>query len=502
MRAKSWWWMLLALAAVSAWAGSSPDTRLVDAAAQPDLDAVRGLIAQHVDVNAPQADGTTALHWAAHWDDQAMADLLIRAGATAKTRNAYGATPLSEACTNSDAVMIDKLLKAGADPNGTSVEGETALMTAARTGSVEAVKALLDHGADVNAKEGWLGQTALMWAVAENHPPVVEMLIAHGADVNARSTVREEKIRNKWFTANVVSAPPKGGLTPLLYAARQNSLESAKLLVKAGADLNIADPDGTSALVMAIVNAHYDLPIYLMEHGADPNIADKFGRTALYAAVDMHTLEKSATRPDPKETDQATSLDVIQAALAHGANPNAALTASTPGRGSLDVPDRYLGAGATPFLRAAKTGDIAVMRLLLQKGADAKAETKDHTTAMILAAGLSWTMGITNVAEKDALDAIKICVEQGVDVNSANDKGETALHGAATSGRNEVVSYLVEKGAKLDVKDKRGRTPLDVAMGVGERAGAAHEGTAALLRKLMGSTAVEKTTAENTPPAQ
>jgi ankyrin repeat protein len=500
MRTKSLW---ISLAfAVAALAGSNPDTRLADAAASPDTEAVRKLLVEHVDVNTPQADGTTALHWAAHWDDREMADLLIRAGATPKTTNAYGATPLAEACTNSDPAMIEKLLKAGADPNARSSEGETALMTAARTGSVESVKALVEHGADVNATEQWLGQTALMWAVAENHPAVVELLIAHGADVNARSTVREEKVKNKWFTANVVSAPPKGGLTPLLYAARQNSLEAARMLVKAGADLNMTDPDGTSALVIAIVNAHYDLPIYLMEHGADPNIADKFGRTALYAAVDMHTLEKSATRPDPKESDKSTSLDVVKAALAHGANPNAALKESAPGRGSLDVPDRYLGSGATAFLRAAKTGDAVVMRLLLDKGADAKAVTKDRTTAMILAAGLSWTMGITNVAENDALEAIKICIEQGVDVNAANDKGETALHGAATSGRDQVVAYLVEKGAKLDAKDKEGRTPLDVAMGVGARAGRAHESTAELLRKLMAASAPEKTTAQNSPPAQ
>jgi uncharacterized protein len=489
----------LALAA-AAFAAGNPDTRLADAAAKPDIDMVRELIGQHVNVNTPQPDGTTALHWAAHWDDRAMADLLIHAGANPKTTNAYGGTPLAEACTNADPVMIEKLLNAGADANAVSDQGETALMAAARTGSVESVKVLLDHGANANSKEGWLGQTALMWAVAEHHPAVVDLLIRHGADVNARSTIRDEKIRNKWFTANVVSVPPRGGFTPLLYAARQNSLESAKLLVKAGADLNMTDPDGTSALVMAIVNGHYDLPIYLMDHGANPNLADKFGRTALYAAVDMHTLEKSATRPDPKETDKSTSLDVIKAALEHGADPNAALKQPTPGRGSLDVPDRYLGEGATPFLRAAKTGDAEVMRLLLAKGANAKAETKDHTTAMILAAGLSWTMGITNVDEKNALEAIKICVEQGVDVNAVNDKGETALHGAATSGRNEVISYLVEKGAKLDVKDKRGRTPLDIAMGVGERAGAAHEATAELLKKL-GAQPGEKTTAENTPPA-
>jgi ankyrin repeat protein len=499
MRTKSLWIAVAFTAA--AWAGTSPDTRLVDAAAKPDTEAVRKLLSEHIDVNTPQADGTTALQWAAHWDDREMADLLIQAGANPKTTNAYGGTPLAEACTNSDPAMIEKLLKAGSDPNARSSQGETALMTAARTGSVESVKALLDHGADVNAKEQWLGQTALMWAVGENHPAVVEMLIAHGADVNARSTVREEKIKNKWFVANVVSAPPKGGFTPLLYAARQNSLEAAKMLVKAGADLNMTDPDGTSALVIAIVNAHYDLPIYLMEHGADPNVADKIGRTALYAAVDMHTLEKSATRPDPKETDKATSLDVVKAALAHGANPNAALKESAPGRGSLDVPDRYLGNGATPFLRAAKTGDATVMRLLLEKGADAKAVTKDHTTAMILAAGLSWVMGITNVDEKDALEAIEICIENGVDVNAVNDKGETALHGAATSGRDEVVKYLVEKGAKLDVKDKEGRTPLDVAMGVGARAGRAHDSTAELLKKLGGQPG-EKTTAQNTPPRQ
>lgn len=463
-----------------------PDTRMADAAEHKDLAAVRALIGQHAPVDGAQSDGSTALIWAAHWNNPAMVDALLAAAANAKATNRYGISALSEACTNGNAMIIAKLLDAGADANSVSEEGETALMTASRTGNLDAVKALIAHKADVNAKEAARGQNALMWAAAENHPEVVKYLIAHGADVNATSTVFDfTSMKPK--AGSVPMNFPRGGFTPLLFAARQGNLECARILIESGANINLADPDSTTALVVAIINYHYDLAGLLLEKGADPNIADKRGRTPLYAAVDMHTVDVS-TRPTPKINDVLTSVDLVKMILAKGGNPNAQLKSFIPPRGVLDGADRTLADGATPFFRAAKSGDTQLMRILLDAGADPKLTPKDGTTALMAAAGIGWRDGKTKGTEAENLEALKLCIQLGLDVNAKNNQDETALHGAASRGADSIVQFLADKGAKLDAKDKKGRTPLDSANGVGADVGGVrspHESTVALLEKLM-----------------
>jgi ankyrin repeat protein len=366
-------------------------------------------------------------------------------------------------------------------------------MTVARTGSVEAAKVLLAHGADVNSKEQWRQQTPLMWAVAESHPEVAQELIAHGADVNARQVTWNwerqvtKEPREKWM--------PLGGLTPLLFAARQGCVDCERVLLKAGADINAANPNGFSSILLAIINSHYDAAAFLLDKGADQNIADETGRTPLYAAVDMHTLPDS-NLPWPSELNsRLTSLDLIQALLAHGANVNAQLKKQQPYRSKVDRgADTMLGTGATPLLRAAKAGDTEVVKVLLAKGADVKLTTKFGMTPVMAAAGLGTKEEDTTGRKKteaEAIASINLCLDAGADVNALDNQGDTALHGAAQKGYDEVVQFLVDHGAKLDVKDKRGRTPLDAAMGLMGNGGFdgtrrdVHESTAALLRKLM-----------------
>jgi len=481
---------LLALLGMSGslWAGT-----LSDAVRDGDRAAALALLKQHADVNAPEPDGTTALHWAVRQDDRELVDGLIKAGANVKAANRYGVTPLYLACVNGSAPVIAKLLDAGADPNGATTEGETPLMTVARTGSVEAAKVLLARGADVNSKEQWRQQTPLMWAVAESHPEMAQELIAHGADVNARQVTWNwerqvtKEPREKWM--------PLGGLTPLLFAARQGCVDCERVLLKAGADINAANPNGFSSILLAIINSHYDAAAFLLDKGADQNIADETGRTPLYAAVDMHTLPDS-NLPWPSELDnKLTSLDLIQALLAHGANVNAQLKKQQPYRSKVDRgADTMLGTGATPLLRAAKAGDTEVVKVLLAKGADPKLSTKFGMTPLMGAAGLGTKEEDTTGRKKtepEAIASIQLCLDAGADVNAADNQGETALHGAAQKGWDQVVKFLADHGAKLDVKDKKGRTPLDAANGLMGNGGFdgtrrdVHESTAALLSKLM-----------------
>jgi uncharacterized protein len=479
--------LLLAVCA-AAWAGT-----VVDAVKDGDRAGALALLKQHADVNAAEPDGTTALHWAARQDDGEMADRLIKAGANVKAANRYGVTPLYLACVNGSAPMIGKLLDAGADANSATTEGETALMTVARTGNVDAAKVLLAHGADVNSKEQWRQQTPLMWAVAESHPEMAQELIAHGADVNARQVTWNwerqvtKEPREKWM--------PLGGFTPLLFAARQGCVECSRVLVKAGADINATNPNGFSPILLAIINSHYDVAALLLDLGADVNIADETGRTPLYAAVDMHTLPDS-NLPWPSElNNQLTSLDLIQALLAHGANVNAQLKKQQPYRSKVDRgADTMLGTGTTPLMRAAKAGDTEVVKVLLAKGADPKLTTRFGMTPLMAAAGLGTKEEDTTGRKKteaEAIAAIKLCLDAGADVNAIDNQGDTALHGAAQKGDDQVVQFLVDHGAKLDIKDKKGRTPLDAANGLMGNGGFdgsrrdVHESTAALLRKLM-----------------
>ncbi len=480
--------LILALACLSAFAGT-----IVDAVKDGDTPAAIALLKQHADVNLPEPDGTTALHWAVRQDDREMADLLIKAGANVKAANRYGVTALYLACVNGSAPMIAKLLEAGADSNAATTEGETALMTVARTGNVEAAKVLLAHGADVNSKEQWRQQTPLMWAVAESHPEMAQELIAHGADVNARQVTWNwerqvtKEPREKWL--------PLGGLTPLLFAARQGCVDCGRVLLKANADINATDPNNISPMVMALINGHYDFAAFLLEQGADPNIADDTGRTPLYAAVDDHTMPDS-NLPSPREIDnKLTSMDVIQMLLAHGANVNAQLKKQTPYRTKIDRgADTMLTTGTTPLLRAAKAGDAEATQALLAKGADPKLSTKFGLTPVMAAAGLGTKEEDTTGRKKteaEAIAAIKLCLAAGADVNTVDNQGDTALHGAAQKGSDQVVQFLADHGAKLDVKDKKGRTPLDAANGLMGNGGFdgsrrdVHESTVALLRKLM-----------------
>jgi ankyrin repeat protein len=443
---------VIAILIVSGVAFGATDAPLADAVQRQDSAAIRALLNQHADVNATLADGSTALLWAAQWDDAALVDLLLRAGANVNTANRYGISPLLEACVNGDAAIIEKLLTAGADANSAQPEGETALMTAARTGNVDAVTMLLDHGARVNLKENWRGQSALMWAAAEKHPAVVQSLIQRGADVNARSRVFDyTQLMPK--QGSVPMNYPRGGFTALLFAAREGDLASGRTLVNAKADVNLADPDGTTPLIEAIINFHFDFAAFLLDHGASPNAQDGKGRSALYAAVDMHTLDTS-TRPNVIPSDGLGSVDVIKALLAHGAKPNPQLTDFIPPRGPLDVADYTMGAGASPFLRAAKSDDVEVMRLLLDKGADPLLATKAGVTPLMAAAGVGWRDGKSHGTESDAIEAIKLCLDHGANINAVADKGVNALQGASLRGADTVIAWLMSHGADVNAKDR------------------------------------------------
>jgi len=339
-------------------------------------------------------------------------------------------------------------------------------MTAARTGRPEVLKALLAHGADLKARENWYGETALMWAAAENHVDAIKVLVEHGADVNERSRPLDVPRRR-----NGQSILPLGSWTPLMYAARQGALEAATTLATLGADMNLTDPDGATALVLAIINANYDVAAALVEKGADPNVADKEAKmAALYAAVDMDRLAIGHGRPNTKPSGELGAVDLIKVLLAHGADPNARLAAPLFQRHHT-AGDRALGEGSTPFMRAAKSGDVVVMKLLLAAGADPKLTQPNQANALMLAAGMGWRDGSPAApsydqgSEKDAIEAIKVCMESGLDINASTNTGETALH-AAVSGRGaeSIVRFLVEHGADLKARNKQGRTPLEVAV--------------------------------------
>jgi uncharacterized protein len=466
------------------------ESKLAQALKSGDQKAVQTLIKQGADVNAADPDGTTPLAWAADAGNTETVELLLHAGANPKARNRYGVTALSVAAGHGNGAIVDLLLKAGADPKASLPGGQTILMSAARAGNPEAVRLLIAHGSDVNARESTYGETALMWAAAQNHPEAVQLLLAHGAEINARSD--EEKYEQDHFGLEGVNTIlPRGHWTALMYAARQGSLEAARTLLEAGADKNAVDPDGTTALVLAIINGHYDTAALLLDKGADPNIADSAGMAALYAAVDMNTLGEVYGRPERPSHDKLTALNLIGLLLDHGANPNAQLRSPTLPRAHTPG-ESTLAEGSTPLMRAAKNGDAAAMRLLLEHGADPSITQKNHTTALMLAAGDGRGLGVfakDYATDKEMLEGVKVLVEKGVDVNAVNNNGQTAMHFAVRAS-DDIVRYLAAHGARLDVKDKQGRTPLDAALGMGVRGRAGgpvevREATAALLRQLM-----------------
>lgn len=458
---------LIVLACVAAATSATADAglRLIAAVKAGDRAAIRLLAAQPAELAATEADGTSALHWAVRGDDLDTVRLLLAAGANADAETRHGITPLSLAAINGSATITEALLRAGADPNRALPEGETVLLTAARTGNPAVLKALLAHGADVRAREHWFGETALIWAAAENHPAAIAVLVEHGADVNERSRLLTVARRRSGQ-----SILPLGSWTPVMYAARQGALDATRTLADLGADLNLTDPDGATALVLAIINAHYDVAALLLEKGADPNIADNEAKmAALYAAVDMHRLAIGHGRPNTKPSGSLDAVDLVKKLLEHGADVNARLAAPLMQRHH-SAGDRTLGEGSTPFMRAAKSGDVTIMRLLLAAGADPKLTQPNQATALMLAAGLGWRDGspaapsFDQGSEGDATEAIRLLLDVGLDINATTTTGDTALH-AAVAGRGSpvIVRFLIEHGADLHAKNKQGRTPLDIA---------------------------------------
>jgi ankyrin repeat protein len=474
---------LAILLAAACW-GAELDTPVVRAAMSGDKAAVRALVEQKADVNAPLADGTTALHWAVRADDLETVDLLIRAGASVKAADRYGLTPLSIACSNASAAMVRKLLDAGADPNSADPNGETVLMTATRTeGGADVVKLLLESGAAVNARDKIVAQTALMWAVRANQPQSVRLLLDRGAEVNGRTRIGKTPerrppnagggshgkgiVRGGWPERGVQDPIP-GAMSALLFAARDGRLDMARMLMSAGADVNQAEANKVSPLLIAIANDHLDVANFLLDHGADVNAADYWGRTPLWTALDIRDLDYD--RSGEQHSDRTAALAMITALLDRGAQVNARIAEVPPiRRWILPISDiSWVDfTGQTPFLRAALAGDITVMRLLLERGADPNIPTFSNTTALMAAAGVNWSVGQTYTESKDGwMEGVKLCLEKGADVNAVNTMGFTALTGAVNRASDDIVEFLVKHGARMDVKDKEGRTLQEWAEGV------------------------------------
>ena len=448
-------------------AAAGPDLRLVEAAKNKDAHEARALLQQHVDPNARQGDGATALMWAAHWDDLDTASLLISAGANASAANDLGVTALSLACTNASAAMVKKLLDASANPNVADQAGETPLMTCARSGSAEAVGALLAHDADVNAKENARGQTALMWAAAGGHSGAVAALLEHHADVHARS---------------------KTGFTPMLFTAQGGDVETAKLLLAAGADVNEPTQEYGSPLVLAAASEREDLALFLLQRGANPNVADVYGITPLHYSVQRGIRELTGYSYDGNRPAPPNMPRLMRALLANAANPNVQIKKTI-----FVLPTRTTTAsmvGATAFFLAAVAGDVDAMRFLNDRGANPLTTNSGGVTPlMVAAAGGAREDERNEEQEKSAFEAVKLAVSLGNDVNATSVLGETAMHAAAGAGSDEMVQYLFDRGAKLDVRDRSGQSPWSLAMGISTSVDNAfiarhHESTVQLLVKL------------------
>jgi ankyrin repeat protein len=438
-------------------AAASP---LADAAEKADWATVRQLVKQRADVNAPQPDGMTALHWAVYHDHQQTVDLLIGARADVKTANRYGITPLSLACTNGNGAIVDRLLEAGGDPNTSLPGGETLLMTAARTGRAAPVRSLLAKGADVNRKDDRRGQTALMWAAAEGHAEVVQTLINAGADIRARVP---------------------SGFSPLLFAVREGRIDAVRVLLKAGADVNELlpaelvpgqrrrgyggglPPVGTTPLLLAVRNAHFELAAALLEAGANPN-ADATGYTALHLITAVRKPGIGDNDPAPEGSGSMTSIELVRRLVERGANVNAAMT-KTPSLNNT----RANEIGATPFFLASLTADAELMRTLVTLGADPTITNVEKSTPLMVAAGLATrSPGEDAGTETEVLEALQVLLDLGADINAVDVNGETAMHGAAYKNLPNVVKFLAAKGAKIEVWNKPDKfewTPLAIAVG-------------------------------------
>jgi ankyrin repeat protein len=454
------------LTAGGAWAAGTA-TPLTDAVKANDVKAVRTQLQKPAAVRETSADGSTPLHYAVEANAAEIAAALLKAGASPQAANRYGVKPLSLAAVNGSVEMIGLRLKAGADPNTALPEGETALMTAARAGNPKAVQALIEAGADVNARTASRGQTALMWAAARDNADAVRILLQHGAKIDARTENPARVSGRASESGNTFTATQPTGFTPFLFAVRAGSLNAVKALVESGADVNDTLSDGESALVVAAANAHWEVADYLLDKGADPNRAGA-GWNALHQAVRERRPNIGFGTPGPIPTGTIDSINVIAKMLAKGAKVNARMTKNGMKDGQRNRLNRL---GATAFFLAAKNTDTEVMKLLAKAGADAKIPSADGTTAAMVASGLFlWNPGEDGGSlpgqEDEVIEAVKICLDMGVDVNATNQYGETALHGAAYRGVPALAEFLVERGAKLDAKDERGWTPLAVANGL------------------------------------
>jgi len=487
-------------------AAAAEPALLLDAAERGDRAAAMQLLAKGANPNTPGPDGTTALMWAASNDDLELVRALIKAGANVTLKNQFGTSALTEAAIIGSAPVIEALLKAGADPNTKNPEGETPLMAVARAGKVDAATRLLEAGADVNAKEEWGGQTALMWAAAQSQAEMVKLLASKGADLNARGVIRQ------WERKVITEPRPKdmnkGGFTPLLYAAREGCVECARHLVAAGADRDLEDPERITPLNMALLNLHFEFAAFMIKAGADVDKWDLFGRSPLYMAADVSSLptKGNGAMAVIPSVDSVTALDVAKMLLDAGANPNLQLKRRPPYR---DVPqdrggDTILAQGATPLLRAARAGDAPFVDLLLKHKALVDLPSKEGVTPLMAAAGLEFGTRVTrgrNRTNEGVLATMRLLIDAGANVNARNvtdsprtgeysaaataaaraGRGgrasqvpsasavphQTALHGAAERGYTAFVKFLAENGADLQAKDANGRTPLDLAKGIG-----------------------------------
>ena len=491
-----------------------PDTTtLIEEAAGGDASAVLALIKKGVDVNAPGPDGATPLHWAVRADDLATVEALISAGAKVSAINALGVSPIYVAAGQGSAAMIRRLLAARADANAADATGESVLMAAVRAGSPEAVRVLIDHGARVNHAEPEIGHTALMWAVRTNHAEIIRLLLAAGATVDATTRVGERPavrppgagggshgvgIVRSGVPPQGEQLPTPGGMTPLLFAARDGQLDATRLLVESGARLNTADPNGLTPLLMAITNNQLAVAQFLVEQGADVKAVDWYGRTPLWSAVEIRNLDlrSGATEND---VDRDAALRLITALIDQGADVDARVKEFPPARrymlplGSLEWVDFT---GQTPFIRAAQSGDVPLMKLLLSRGADPRVTTFNGTNALMAAAGVNWVIGQTYSESPGIyLDAVKLCLELGFDVNAVNQMGLAAVHGAANRGSDDIIELLASRGARLDIADKEGRTPITWAEGVflATNSPMAKPSTIALLKRLLQSPAAGTT---------
>jgi len=473
----------MALALLIPCAVAAVKSDVADAAQRGDKAAVRALILKKADVNARQIDGTVALHWAVQANDAELTDLLLRSGANVSAATVAGATPLQLAAINGNAAILGRLITAGADPNvSLTRSGDTALMMAARTGKADAVRVLLDRGAKVNTQETWGGTTALMWAVSEKHPEITKLLIERGADVNARSYyVPSASGRGFEGTTPVAKKPDgnfeefaSGWLTPLMFAARENDLESARLLVKAGTGVNAQSGDGKDALSLAFFDGSYDVAEFLIDSHANVNQADAQRFTPLFWAVDRRNMETAQNFPWKETRDP---LPLIKKLLDAGADPNALIN-STPRARMREGSPRLVY--ATTLMRAALAGDVELAKLLMSHGADPNILSKDRETTLMAASGTGFINGYHRQRTPvERLELVKLLVEKGQDVNAADNYGITPLMVAANLGDLEVVKYLVSKGADLSAHDLGKKNdgafgssveplmPIDYAIGVG-----------------------------------